>query len=290
VNYILLPNIGFRLRSLVTVILFAVGILIQWSSSNFFPGLPFVLFAGLLHIQKGAHLKRPKGGKIIWRSGTVKELFSIEDQLHRIKKWRGLGFDTKIAITIPIFFILIFLSPFFGKVGIFLWDLVILFVPIFMTGTRSAWEPPELRTKVTNIKDLVASFPWKSYELYSYNLDFGIRGKVDSSYPFDVRLKIERKDQNDQLIGVQGQYSVNRIKTKEYPYFYIVIVARKGFNIRRKIGRIASWTLEFEDDKEVEVAIVRQHTTKTSGYHTTLATQIAILKTGIDLFEKINEG
>lgn len=290
VNYLLLPKVEFRLRGFVTLILFIAGIFIQWSSNNFFVGFPLVLLAGLLHIQKGVKLKRPKGGKVVWRSGNEKELIKIEAQITRIKKWRGLNFNTKTAIAFPIFFILVFGSPFLGKTAIFIWDLALLFAPIFLTGTRSAWEPPELRTKTENMKKLIQSFPWQSYGGYSYNLEFGIMRKVDSSYPFDVRLKIKKKNQLDQLIGIQGQYSINRIKATEYPYFYIVIIGKKSFDLKARIGRVANWTTEFEHDQEAEVAVIRQHTTKTSGYHTPLSTQVAILKTGIEIFDRINEG
>lgn len=289
-NYLLLPKVEFRLRGFTTLVLFIVGIIAQWSSSNFFVGSPFILLAGLLHIQKGAKLKRPEGGKVVWRQGTLKELLRIEDQMQRIKKWRGLGFSAKSGIAIPIFFALVFVSPFFGKTAIFIWDLAILFAPIFFTGTKSAWEPPDLRTKATNMKDLINSFLWKSHPRYSHNLEFGIMRKVDSSYPFDVRLKICKEDQPEQLIGIQGQYSINRVKNREYPYFYIVIIAKHDFELKRKIGRIANWTAEFERDKEVDVCVVRQHTTKTSGYHTPLSTQLAILKSGIEIFERLNEG
>lgn len=288
-NYILLPRIGFSSRAILTFILFTTGLLLQWSSRNFFPGLPFILLAGAFHIQRGVTLKRPRGGRVVWRRGELRELLRIEGQLEQIKRWRGIGLETRALILIPIFFLLVFITPLFSRIATLFWDLALLFGFVFFTGNRSAWEPEGLRTKVKNLKDLINTFPWKDYPDYSYHLEVAIRRRLEGSYPIDVRLKVEKKTGPSDLIGLQGQYSINRVKGQEYPYFYVVLIAKKGFGLKEKIRGVREWTVEFEGDEEVDVCIIRQHTTKTSGYHTPPSTQVAILKSGIDAYDGIGQ-
>jgi hypothetical protein len=234
-------------------------------------------------------LTSPKGGKMVWTTATTTELDQLEDHLKRIERWQGIGtLNWLPALLLPACFILLIFIRFSGRSSILLWDLVILFAPAFLTGNRSAWEPPGLRTKVKNLKELISTFPWKDYPDYSYHLQFAIRRKLKGSYPTDVRLKIEKKTGPPDLIGIQGQYTINRVKGQEYPYFYVVILAKKGFDLKQKILGVGDWTVEFESDQEVDVCVIRQYTTKRSGYHTPLSTQVQILRSGIETLEELN--
>ncbi|HID32326.1 MAG TPA: hypothetical protein EYP24_02990 [bacterium (Candidatus Stahlbacteria)] len=287
-NYILFPKLGFIPRSLATIVFIFAGLSIQWSSGNFFAGVIFIILSGILHIQRGVALKRPEGGKKVWTPATIKELDKLEAHLKRLKKWRGIDFGSRLFIVVFPTFFLFALFPLLKKFSILLWDLIILFIPLFLTGNRSAWEPPGLRVKLKNLKDLIQSFPWKGYPDYTYQLQFGIRRKLSGSFPFDLRLLIRKKRQREDLIGIQGQYSINRVGNREYPYFYVVLLAKKRFGLKDKIRGVGDWTVEFESDKEVDVLIIRQHTTKTSGYHTPLPNQVLILKSGIETFGDLN--
>jgi hypothetical protein len=66
---------------------------------------------------------------------------------------------------------------------------------------------------------------------------------------------------------------MNNVQGTQYPYLYAVIIARQSFAlhdnyasvIRREAGRL---TVESGSEKDVEVLVIRQTTSKTSGYHT----------------------
>jgi hypothetical protein len=66
----------------------------------------------------------------------------------------------------------------------------------------------------------------------------------------------------------------------------MVLVAKPGCGLREVFERFqppAGLVKEWEDKSGVEVLILRQHTTRTSGYHTIPATVDLILGQGIGL-------
>jgi hypothetical protein len=66
----------------------------------------------------------------------------------------------------------------------------------------------------------------------------------------------------------------------------VVLVTKPGFGLR-ELGRqyhpSKNLILEFKTQSEVEVLVLRQQTTKTSGYHTKPATMRQILGEGMQL-------
>ncbi|GAH17895.1 unnamed protein product, partial [marine sediment metagenome] len=105
------------------------------------------------------------------------------------------------------------------------------------------------------------------------------------SLPNDARILIKFKDAPSEFIGLQGQISINAVKAKKFPYFYVVIIAKHEFNLFEKFGKHSVKKLVIERKKtgEVDVIVIRQKTTKTSGYHTDKSVQDYILVNGLKL-------
>jgi len=79
------------------------------------------------------------------------------------------------------------------------------------------------------------------------------------------------------------------VQGRSYPYFYAVLVARRGFGLdRAKDGYRPPPTVTTEHNLQdkVEVLVIRQTTTKTSGYHTELEDAVRILHDAVDVAEK----
>jgi hypothetical protein len=87
------------------------------------------------------------------------------------------------------------------------------------------------------------------------------------------------KDAPKAFLGVQGQISINSVKGRPYPYFYVVVIARPEFGLFKKFPNapIERCVVERKKTSEVDVMVIRQKTTKTSGYHTDERTQEYIL-------------
>ena len=103
------------------------------------------------------------------------------------------------------------------------------------------------------------------------------------SFPNDARLMVRFKDAPKDFIGLQGQISINSVKGRPYPYFYVVLIAKHSFDIMKRFGKQSFDKLVVERKKtsEVDVIVIRQRTTKTSGYHTNTKVQDYTLETGL---------
>jgi hypothetical protein len=65
--------------------------------------------------------------------------------------------------------------------------------------------------------------------------------------------------------------AVNEVQGTSYLYFYVVAVAERGYGLTKKLGEWPTpdgLVLEASDNGQVEVLVLRQKTTKNSGYKT----------------------
>jgi hypothetical protein len=168
----------------------------------------------------------------------------------------------------------------------------VLFGGLLIGGQKSAWMPRGLDIKVEIVKRLTAASIIKNDPTLNPVPYLEIGSAKEGSFPDDARFMIRFKDAPDDFIGLQGQISLNSVKSALYPYFYVVIIAKHGFNLFDKIGKpvLSKLVVERKETEEVDVIVLRQQTTKTSGYHTDARVQEYILKSGIDLVKVILKG
>jgi hypothetical protein len=99
----------------------------------------------------------------------------------------------------------------------------------------------------------------------------------------------------DYFLGVQVQISINSVEGRDYPYLYCVIIAKQEANIFNKKHDIIyslqpNWiTFEETVSEGVDVLVIRQYTTKTSGYYTNAKASNAIVNTAIAAARKLVE-
>jgi hypothetical protein len=109
----------------------------------------------------------------------------------------------------------------------------------------------------------------------------------------DVKMKVDVKNHPKDLFGLYGQISVNNVKGQDYPYFYVVLVAKESAKlISNKLSHFilpADIISEFSEQNEAEIMVIRQYTTKTSGYHTDEGAVREIFRTGLKAARKIAE-
>jgi hypothetical protein len=115
-------------------------------------------------------------------------------------------------------------------------------------------------------------------------------------------LKINFKGHSEEFIGIQFQVSTNKIKNRVYPYFYVVLIAKKGFGLRKYErtyetnkrkgmtsffrGGLAPIIGEFDIKGDVEILVLRQETTKTTGYETTPNDIKRIINMSVRIYNK----
>jgi hypothetical protein len=209
-------------------------------------------------------------------------------QLDRaIRRWDLSALDVTNVLGLSLFIvataslvILAILLP--GLWRILVLDAALLLLPHWLTGTRSVLRMPKLLIKAEMIEHL---FDGLGEDLGRHRLTLLmlLRGD-DTRVPGDVKFRVEPIDKPDAFLGMYGQVVLNEVQGRSYPYFYVVLVARQGFGLAddfksyRPPGGI---TKELKPQGEVEVLVIRQTTTKKSGYHTAPAVAENILHEGL---------
>ncbi len=289
--YLVLDKLSPRLRGAVSVILIVMGYLFQLTTTNILAGLPFIVACLVLNLMSGISVKRIRPKDLKWQVVTPDRIDQVLTQCERIKKFRSHSVVSAVVFFIIIVVFLSVITPFFIRMFARLpfaliaavINAAILFVGLALTGRRSAWMPPALDIKAKIVKRILES-PFIKNDPSIQALPYLEIGETaNGSFPNDTRLLLKFKDAAKEFIGVQGQISINSVKSRDYPYFYIVIIARPEFNLHDRYEKQALENIVVERKKsgDVDVLVMRQKTTKTSGYYTNPAVQDYILKCGI---------
>ncbi len=164
-------------------------------------------------------------------------------------------------------------------------DATILLIPHWIAGMRQILTQPNLLLKIKLIKKLLSKMEDR---LQHHQVEYFmlLKGKL----PEDVKFRVKMHNQNQDFLGFYGQIVTNKVGSKPYPYFYVVLVVKKGYGLREAFARYSpprKITKEFKDEGEgdVEVFVIRQTTTRTSGYHTKNRTIQKIFLEGLNIAE-----
>jgi len=111
----------------------------------------------------------------------------------------------------------------------------------------------------------------------------------ETQLPTDLKFKIDIHGHHPDFLGLYGQVVINVVQGASYPYFYVVLVSKRDFDLRqayRSYNPPRGIYKEFKIQDEVQVMVIRQLTTKNSGYHTKLPAALRILGEGLVVAEK----
>ncbi len=149
----------------------------------------------------------------------------------------------------------------------------VLFLPLWLNGMRTTWNPSELRKKgqaLALAREDAERLARGDFDLVpTVALREGRRGK----YPVDARLMLRpsREDETG-FLGVQIQVTLNNVRGTDYPYLYAVILGKGAFRLPSAAPRLAvqGVQLVFEpgEGQGVRYLVVRQHADKQGGWHT----------------------
>ncbi len=291
-TYLIFDKITPRLRVAVTIVLIGVGYLFQLTSRNIFAGLPFIIACLILNLLKGISIKRVRAGKLKWQEVTPDRIGQVLAHCKKIKKFRSSDAGCFI---VALFFIVIgfaFGVPLLTAIASLPFSLtaatinaVILFAGLAFSGRKSAWMPHALDIKAEIVQRMLGSTIVKGDPDLQPVPYLEIGEHKGGTFPNNTRFLIRFKDAPKDFIGLQGQISINTVKSKPYPYFYVVLVAKHEFKLFERFGKhsLNKLVIERKKTSEVDVIVIRQHTTKTSGYYTNENIQDYILKNGVKL-------
>jgi hypothetical protein len=152
-------------------------------------------------------------------------------------------------------------------------DAVVLFVPHWITGTRRGWRPLELRQQIQSLETALGAIERYKEPPCQVQPMFQLAGSGKNRTPVGARVFIRFPDGPEDFLGLQFQVALNDVQGTKYPYLYAVIVAKRSFGLLQNhlpavTHTATSLTVEPSHEEDVEVIVIRQHTTKQTGYHT----------------------
>jgi len=288
---------GKRLRLILLSI--CCGILIQLFIS-FWIGLIFLILGTGLSLIKGCSAKPEIIGEEEWRQVTPDEYKKVKKKQETLKEWDKDAFD----ITNPLgIFVFCFLAIFF----LIIWFLIdriietkiafyfalnafVIFVPHWFTGVRSFLKKDKLILKIDLLQEIM-EFLGNMSEIHVLPM-LSIKETRDAGkVPTDARLMVRFLNTPESFLGMQIQIAINTVQGHDYPYLYCVLIGKKGeglFDKRPYLKNTAPPNIVFEKSspKDVDIIVIRQQTTKQTGYHTNKRKSLYIVETALILARK----
>ena len=88
--------------------------------------------------------------------------------------------------------------------------------------------------------------------------------------PLDAKMVLAFHNGPPEFLGLQLQLAINNVQGTDYPYFYCVLVARPPFGLlpKSRSELMPDITVEKSHEGDVDIIVIRQTTTQTSGYYT----------------------
>lgn len=296
-------------RVLCTSLFILVGLAMQLYSRELLPGVVLV-FLGNIFLLPSGYDNRVKVGKFDpkadWQEIKEYKLKEFLDKLRTVKKWdlssmdisNGLGFFTFLLFAGGI----ALLTWFYFDEGEEIYLLLavngaVLLLPYWLTGLRSIGVNSTLALtnasrKVKIIFGILADKRIKQ-QLGKHQLDYFVllKGKKDKAQlPVDFKFRVNINDRHNDFLGLYGQIVNNTVQGTVYPYFYTVMVAKKGFGLKDVYNRyrpVPRLVKEFKIQGDVEVMVIRLDTRQISrGYYTNNKQVKTIFLEGLRLAEQ----
>ncbi len=275
-------NMAYKTRMMLAFGLILLGVLLQWYSGEVFAGvIPLVAGNALLLVKGYDNRVEFKGYDPAqqWQQVEPVRLAELKALDRKIKRWDRSFMDVTNSWGLITFFLLIFLLfLMFAKLSApgqpsrllaIPIDMAILFLPHWFTGTRRILRMPGLLIKA-ELLDKVRKWAEQEFPKVKAEVLMLLKGK-EKTLPADIKIKLAPKDAPKDFLGLYGQVVINNVQGKSYPYFYMVLVAQPKLGLKALAQAFDPPTgvvREFKEQNGVEVLVIRQHTTRRSGYHT----------------------
>lgn len=303
-------SLSYAPRTFLALVFIIIGGLLQYyaylntqTDSLLTVGVIIVLAGNMLLLVKGYNnkvkLDRYTAEKD-WVKVDEEQLDKILEINKKARKWDISSLDISNVLGVFTFILIIGILVLLGfsellhtyiATKIIVLNTLVLFVPHWFTGIRRITTTPKLVNKIKLFKYLMSGF---KQILKNDKVDYlvYVEGE-DEMFPRDVKMKIQFKDQPEDFLGLYAQISLNNVNDRDYPYFYVVLVAKLQSGILKKIfddiqppHRVIK---EHKTEDDIELIVIRQKTTKTSGYHTKPKAMVYIFDAGIKSYKLIRD-
>ena len=301
IKFLLLPALAYGLRLALIGGLVLAALVLQVAFLSMWAGLPLLVPAVLLGWIRGYDNRldfRSYHHAGEWKRTEIDRIAQVLEQDKRMQKWDESAFDFTnwmgcLTLAAAVFvlgvgtILLMAYSP--PVAGILAMDGLALLVLSWFSGMRSVHRKPDLVLKAKHVDKVLRALPASTFKRGEFLAQLLLQGEGEQQIPADFKLLVEFKESPPGFYGVQGQVVINRVQGAGYPYFYACIVARDELQLldvlKRKPKLPNGVILEQQRKDGVQVIVIRQYTTSTSGYHTKEGTSISILITALEITE-----
>lgn len=296
IRFHLFKSLPYTARMILYLSLIAAGFIIQIITLTVYPGAFALIFAVLLTLVKGYNNRFDRNAMkpdSSWTQVNMDKLCEVDEFNIRLKKWdkdgldisNGMGFAMFILTVLGILVVSLLLRMLDVDEPvrkIFTMDAIILVLPLWFNGLRQINKQDLLSLKTSLVRNMEEFFQTICWEGEHFKPALMLnRDNTGKSVPTDCRFTIAFDGMPANFYGVQAQINLNEVQGTYYPYFYCVIAAKRGFGLEKFAKAIPvpkSILLEYDLDDSAEVIVIRQRTTKTSGYHTKINSCKSILE------------
>lgn len=298
----------YSTRLLTGFHLIAAGFLLQylWFSVPIVLGFSFLLvLVGNLFFVVNGYDNRIRFGTYTaaagWEAVSDEKIAEIERLTKQMKRWDRSWIDASnmrggfalacVCVTLGWWLLVALSDENIPTIALAI-DAFLLILPHFVMGKRSIQTQPGLAFKLKLFKKL-AEDKYISPLLSPHRLEYLLllhHTSDECRYPSDVKIRVALAKQPAHFLGLYGQIVINRVSDQQYPYFYVVIVAKKHSGLQQHFEACtppSGITKEYKTEGEVDVLVLRQTTASNSGYHTPHSAMRNILIEGVKLGEQV---
>jgi hypothetical protein len=283
IHFSLAKSLPYNRRLTIIAVLLAAGFAVElfW---NLYVGAGLLLVATLLAIVKGfSNIPQDLQGASKWQGAERAQLENIITLDRKSRQWDQSALDITCGLGAAV--LLLFLAVMAGVTVLLFangltwlaqaWALDggVLLLPHWVTGVRQILKNDPLTVKVRMLLSIMDFWEQNRQEGEALMPQMEVLSTKAGEIPRDAKLVLRLSRLGDAFLGLQVQIVLNRVQGSDYPYLYCVLVARKAFGMFQKLGTPQvpeAIVAESQTDpaQGVDVLVIRQETTQTSGYHT----------------------
>ncbi|MCE9635479.1 MAG: hypothetical protein K8T90_07215 [Planctomycetes bacterium] len=293
-------RMAYRTRLGWVIGLVLVGIIVQVVTMSVLLGVPFLVAAVVMSWVVGFDSRLDRRGlprDPAWENAPIESVAEIVERDDAMTRWdrsatdisNGTGFGVWFGTAFGVLVVSALTAVNVGATpgAIVAVDGAALLLLQWFSGMRSVQRRPGLVLKAGHLRDVLP--PLRA-------LVDGVGGRLQAQLqmtgtagnraPDDVRVAVTFPAPKGSVLTVQGQVVLNRVQGVPNPYLYAVVVGTPGQGLldRGRAMKLPPDVIrEVKHEKGMDLVIVRQHTTKTSGYRTSVTVSRQILEAAIRL-------
>lgn len=321
IKFFLAKSLPYYPRMLLVFLALACGLGLQLTT-GFWAGYPLLVLGLLLGMNSGYDAAPKRTGESVWERVTPDEYEKVKRRADELKSWDDDLFDGTSHLGIIGLAVVVLGCVIAYAVAASVWrfpegsylylglDALVLIVPLWFIGTRDYLRKDKLVIKIEMLKKVMERLNDPSDAQVQPMLALQSTN-TGGKEPEDARLMIKLVGAPKEFYGIQAQLSINSVQGKDFPYLYCVLIAKSGSGlltgweafaaqppssfidnlITSLFSKGAGGKLMYEPSSpgEVDIIVVRQQTTRNSGYFTPPAAALAVVKGAMDLSRQLLE-